>query len=116
MGTIYKKKWKDKKTGQVYEGHIWWIKYYRYGKAYIESTKIDKKTKAEILLKQREGEIAQGKVPGVYFDKVSFDDLAKDFITYYRNNNRDTLQKAERSVRYLGESFSGIRVTNISTE
>ena len=116
MGTIYKKRWKDKKTGQVYESHTLWIKYYRQGKAYRESTKTDKKTVAAMLLKQREGDISQGKVPGIYFDKVLFDDLAKDFPTDYRNNNRDTLQKAERSVRYLGESFGGVRVTNISTD
>jgi integrase len=116
MGMIYRKKGKDLKTGKTYEGKIWWIKYYRHGKAYRESTGTDKKTAAEILLKQREGEIAQGKVPGVYFDKVQFDDLAKDFLTDYRNNNRDTLQKAERSVKYLGESFSGVRVTDITTD
>lgn len=116
MGTIYRKKWNDKKTGQVYESHTWWIKYYRQGKAYRESTGTDKKTVAAMLLKQREGDISQGKVPGVYFDKVLFDDLTKDFLTDYPNNNRDTLQKAERSVRYLGESFGGVRVTNISTD
>lgn len=92
------------------------IKYYRHGKAYIESSRSDKKEVAKILLKQREGDIAEGKVPGIYFDKVMFEDLAKAFITDYQINQRDTLKKAERSVRHLARSFEGMRVTDITTE
>jgi integrase len=116
MGYIFKKKWTDEKAGREYEGKNWMIKYYRHGKAYIESSKSDKKKVAEMLLGQREGDISQGKVPGVHFDKVLFEDLAKAFILDYQNNKRDTLKKAERSVRYLAQSFDGMRVTNITTD
>jgi len=116
MGSIYRRKWKDKKTGEIKERPIWWIKYYRCGKSYRESTKSDKITIAERLLKKREGEIAEGKLPGVYFDKVRFDDLAEDFITDYRINGRDTLSKAERSVKYLKEFFGGMKATEITTD
>lgn len=116
MGCIYKKKWIDEKTSKVYESKIWTIKYYRHGKAYIESSKSDKKKVAEMLLRQREGDISQGKVPGVYFDKITFEDLAKAFILDYQNNQRDTLKKAERSVMHLGKSFEGVRVTEITTD
>ena len=71
MGSLYKR------------GDIFWIKYYRNGKPYRESSHTDMITKAERLLKKREGEIAEGKLPGIYFDKVRFDDLAKDFLTDY---------------------------------
>lgn len=47
---------------------------------------------------------------------MTFDALAKDFITDYRINNRDTLAKAERSVKYLKESFEGMRATDITTD
>lgn len=33
---------------------------------------------------QRDGEIAQGKVPGVHFDKVKYDELSTDLLTDYR--------------------------------
>ena len=69
MGSIYKRKHKGK------EGNTWWIKYYHNGKPIFESTHSDKKMVARELLKQREGDISQGKVPGVYFDKITFDDL-----------------------------------------
>jgi hypothetical protein len=48
MGSIYKR-------GQTY-----WLKYYRNGKPYYESTKSTKETDARKLLKKREGEISEG--------------------------------------------------------
>lgn len=63
------------------------IKYYKNGKVYRESTRTDKESEAKRLLKKREGEIAQGKIPGVYFDRVRFDELAENFLTDYKINN-----------------------------
>jgi integrase len=116
MGSIYKRKWKDKKSGEMIEGDTFWIKYYRHGKPYRESSKSTQITKAQKLLKKREGEISEGKLPGIHFEKVTFDDLAKDFLTDYRVNGNDTLSKAERSVKYLGESFEGRKAVDITTD
>lgn len=103
MGSIYKR------------GNVFWIKYYRNGKPYQESTRSYKDVDAKRLLKKREGEISEGKLPGIYFDRVRFDDLAKDFLTEYRVNQRKSLVRAERSVEHLKEVFEGVRVTNIIT-
>ncbi len=62
MGSIYKR------------GKVFWIQYYRNGKPYRESTKSKKESDAKRLLKKREGEISEGKLPGIYFDPVKFDD------------------------------------------
>ena len=114
-GSIYRPKWRDSKTGELAQGSIYWIKYFRHGKPYRESSKSDKITVAERLLKKRQGEISEGKLPGIYFDKVEFDELAKDFLTDYRVNGKDTLTKAERSVKYLKKEFGGMRATDITT-
>jgi integrase len=103
MGTIYKR-------GQTY-----WLKYYRNGKPYYESTRSTKETDAKRLLKNREGEISQGKLPGVYFDRVRFDELAEDFLTDYRVNQKRSLKKAKESVAHLKRHFEGYRVTQIDT-
>jgi len=116
MGSIYKRKWKDRKTREWMEGNTWWIKYYRNGKPYRESVKTSEITKAQKLLKKREGEIVEGKLPGIYFDKVTFDELAKDYITDYRINGRDTLAKAERCVKYLKEAFREVKAIEITTD
>jgi hypothetical protein len=103
--------------GYVYKrGNIYWLKYYRHGKPYRESSKSEKITKAQKLLKKREGEIAEGKLPGIYFDKVTFNQLAEDFLTDYRINGKDTLSKAERLVKYLKEFFGGMKATEITTD
>lgn len=116
MGSIYKRKWKDRITGEMVEGDVWWIKYYRNGKPYRESSKTSEITKAQKLLKKREGEIVEGKLPGIYFDKVTFEELSKDYITDYRINGRDTLAKAERCVKYLMEVFRGVKAIEITTD
>lgn len=104
MGCIYKR------------GNIWWIKYYRNGKPHLESSKSESETKAERLLKRREGEIARGELPGIYFEKVRFDELAKDFLTDYEINKRKTIDKARICVKDLEEFFGGNRIVDITTD
>jgi integrase len=114
-GSIFRPKWRDHRTGKLVEGSIYWIKYFRNGKPYRESSHSDKITKAEKLLKKRQGEISEGKLPGIYFDKVTFVELAEDFLTDYRINGKDTLTKAERSVEYLKEFFGGMKAVDVMT-
>jgi hypothetical protein len=83
--------------GMIYQrGKTFWIKYYRNGKPYRESTRSKKESDAKRLLKKREGEISDGKLPGIYFDRVRFDELAEDFLTDYRINRKKSLVRAER--------------------
>ena len=103
MGTIYKR------------GNTYWLKYYRNGKPYYESTKINKETDARQLLKEREGEISKGKLPGIYFERVKFDELAEDLLRDYRINQKKSLVRAERSTNHLKEYFEGFKVTQITT-
>ena len=98
--------------GHIYKrGHVYWIKYYRNGKPYRESSRCKKEVEAKRLLKKREGEISQGKLPGIYFDRVTFDELAEDFIRDYRINQKKSTKRATRSVAQLKKHFEGLRVT-----
>jgi len=104
MGAIYRR------------GRFWWIKYYRNGKGIYESTKVEKKTVAERILKQREGEIAEGKIPGHQFDKVAFEELADDLLNDYRVNGLRSLDKTARRVgAHLMPFFGNIRASHIAT-
>jgi integrase len=71
---------------------------------------------AKRVLKMREGEISQGKMPSICFEKVKFDELARDFITDYRTNKRKSLDRAELSVKHLTKLFGGMRVVDITKE
>ena len=102
--------------GMIYpRGNVLWIKYYRNGKPYRESTGGNKEADAKRLLKKREGEISEGKLPGVYFDRIKFDELAEDFLRDYRINQKKSLVRAERSVNHLKEHFEGWKVPRINT-
>ncbi len=103
MGSIFKR------------GSVYWIKYYRNGKPYRESTRSSKEVDAKRLLKLREGEISLGKLPGVRFERILFDDLSKDLVADYRINNKRSLSRAEGSVKHLAGFFEGSRVIDITT-
>lgn len=105
MGTIYRRK--DSKN--------YWIKYSKNGKPYYEATKSDKLSVAEKLLKLREGEIQQGKLPGIVFERVKFEDLIKDLLLDYRVNQKRSVARAERSARYLLEEFEGMKAVEVNT-
>ncbi len=102
--------------GMVFKrGNVWWIKYHVNGKPIRESSRSKKKMVAKRLLERREGETAQNKTPGIYFDRVTFEDLAEDFLRDYRINGKKTLAKANRSVRHLKRFFEGYNVPQITT-
>jgi integrase len=102
MGMIYKR------------GEVFWIKYYKNGKPYRESSKSTKETAAKRLLKLRGGEITQGKIPGFYFEKVRFEELAEDFVRDRRINNK-SVSDAQKRLNNLAPFFKDMRGTDITT-
>lgn len=103
MGTIYRR------------GKTLWIKYSRHGRPYHETTRGDIMTEARRLLKEREGEIAVGKMPGKDFEKVFFDELAESFLNDYVINGYKSLFRAKISVKHLARHFEGYRATEVTT-
>jgi len=102
--------------GHIYKrGNIYWIKYSKNGKPYYETTKSKKEADAKRLLRKREGEISEGKTPGIYFERVKFDELTDDFITDYRLNQKRSLKRAKQSIKHLKGYFEGYRVPYITS-
>ena len=103
--------------GMIYlRGMTYWIKYYRDGKPYRESSKSDKEGDAKRLLKLREGQIVKGEFMGLAVEKVRFGELAEDFINDYKINSRKSLSRASRSLKHLNEYFEGFRAIDITTD
>jgi len=103
MGTIYKR------------GNVFWVKYYQHGKPIFESSRSKKEADAKKLLQLREGEIVQGKVPGVVYDRVRFEDLAEMFLRDRRINGKGVLE-GERRLKHLEKFFFGVKVPNIDSD
>lgn len=103
MGMIYKR------------GKVYWIKYYRNGKPFYESSGSEKETDAKKLLKSREGAIVDGKFHGLKVERITFNELAEDLLNDYRINGRKSLKRAELSVSHLEKHLSGAKAVNITT-
>ncbi len=104
MGCIYKR------------GKTFWIKYYRNGKPYRESTCSKKESDAKRLLKLREGHIAEGKSPNLRAERILFEELAQDFVNDYKINGKKSIDRAELSVKHLKKCFERVRAGNITTD
>ena len=104
MGSIYKR------------GNIYWIKYYRTGKPHRESSESEKPNDAMNLLKLREGEIIQGRFPGLRVNKIKFEEVREDLVNDYKVNGKRSLARLERSLKHLDGFFSGCRIVGITTD
>jgi uncharacterized protein YhaN len=104
MGSLYRR------------GNLWWIKYYRKGVCYRESTGTDVKAVATQLLKLREGEICRGKLPTVEFERVSFDELAEDLLRDYRINGKKSIKRVKQAIAHLEQEFKGWKVPMITSQ
>ena len=103
MGTLYRR------------GNIWWIKYYRDGKPYRESTRTKKKTEAERLLKMREGSIVQGVFHGLQAERIKVNELLDDVILEYHLMERKSIVRVEKGIEYLKAFFGGLRACHLTT-
>src|SRR5689334_7153122 len=98
MGTIYKR------------ASTYWIKYYQNGQPFYESAGTTDKAEARKLLKQREGQVAEGRFSGLRVERIRFEELAEDLLNDYRINAKKTLDRTTRSIKHLQGVFGGMRV------
>jgi integrase len=104
------------RMGSVFQrGKVWWIKYYKDGKPYRESSRSRKKTEAERLLKMREGSIVQGAFHGLQVERIKVNELLDDVISEYRLMERKSLVRQEESVSHLKGFFGGIKACHVTT-
>ncbi len=96
---------------------VWWVKYYRNGKAYRESTHTTEKSKAQQFLRKRLAEITTGDFYGPRCEKILIDELAADLIRDYRINDRKSLPDVDARWRlHLKPFFGNFRAVDISSD
>lgn len=101
--------------GSIYQrGNIHWIQYYDGRRRIRESSHSTIEADARRLLNKRLGEVAEGKAPGFYYDRVRYDELVKDLKTDYRVNGRKSTERLEASIKHLDKAFKGYRVVEIT--
>jgi integrase len=104
------------KDGLRRRGTIWHIDTCIRGHRIRESCETDDRSQALSMLRQREAELDQRGPLALRTPKLTFTDLARDFIADYRVNGKRSVGKAEKSVAHLALYFGGYRAVNITTQ
>lgn len=89
-------------TGGIYlqkGSSIWWIKYYRNGRPYRESTGTSDKRKAIRVLSRRLAEVATGTFVDPATVQVRIAELADDVLRDYRINRKVSIDDIEARLR-----------------
>jgi integrase len=119
-------------TGSIFKqknSEVWWIKYYRNGKAIRESTGTTKRRTAEDILDERRADVCKGTFIEPADRKLTVDELYAALLDDYRNNERASLEGAEQRWQRQGRDgeptpepgrlkkhFSGIRALAVTTD
>jgi integrase len=103
--------------GQIRKrGGIWWIRYYRAGRRYEESSGSDKKGTAIDLLKIREGDGAHGLPVTPKMGRFRFEEATADVVADYKVNGKRSLEDVERRIdKHLVPYFGGRRMMALTT-
>jgi len=104
MGTVYRR------------GSTYWLKYYRSGRPYRESAHSDKITEAKRLLSLREGQVVEGRFPGLRAEKIRIEELAQDYVRDYEINGRTSIKDAKRYKQLFAGLFSSMRVVDFRSD
>jgi integrase len=109
MGIVYKRTYKDKKTGELKESAVYWAKYYRNGIPIRESTGTAVFSEARTFLNRREGDVAKGAPITPKMGRVKFREITEDIVKDYDVNGRRSARDLEARLRlhilpYFGEA------------
>jgi integrase len=97
-------------------GNIWWVKYYRNGRPYEESSRSSKEGDARRLLRLREGDIERGVPVTPKLGRLRFEEAAQDVINDYTTNHKRSLRVAQRRItKHLTPYLGGRRMASITT-
>ena len=103
--------------GRIYQrGRIWWVRYYRNGQEFNESSQSEKEAEAKKLLKKRMGEIVSGRFAGPKADRVTLDEIAQDLLTDYQIRGRKNHRQVKSKVNHLLAYFGKDRAKSVTTD
>src|SRR5215831_5033498 len=116
MGMLYRRKKKDKTTGEAIAFGPWWMKYYDHGKPIRQSTEQYEKREAQKVLTRAEVKVQEGQREGTRIHRTKFEDLIEDIERDYRLRGYKTWGRRQDCLKHLNPVFSGMRVKSITSE
>jgi integrase len=116
MGMLYRRKKRNPVTRELAEFGPWWMKYYRDGWPFYESTGTEDKTEARRKLKEREGQVASGLHYGPQTERTRFEDLVSGICQDYDLNERKSVRRLNDFITHLSVHFKHLRASAITTD
>jgi len=114
-GSLFREKYRDKRTGQVKTCQTWTMKLWVGGRRLKRSAGTTSRAVANKRLEAWKAAIRQGMyAPDA--DQTRFDDLVALLLDDYRANGRKSLDRVEDAIDHLKEIFTGSRAQAITTE
>jgi hypothetical protein len=96
-------------------GRIWWIRYYRNGRRYEESSGSEKKGAALDVLKIREGDGVRGVPVTPKIGQLRFEEAAEDLLNDYKMRGWRSHAHVQRRIDLaLKPWFGGRRMANVT--
>jgi len=104
--------------GSTYlRGQIWWIKYYRRGRAMRESSRSARESDAKKLLAIREGDIARGLFVSPRQARITVGEILEDVKADYAVNHKKSQADLESRCRlHLFPFFGSYRASSLTTD
>src|ERR1017187_2168629 len=107
-------------SGSIYKqkgSTAYWVKDYRNGRSFRESTKTPKLADAKQFLKTRLGGIATATFYGPVVERITVAELADDFLRDYRINERKSTDDAEaRWKLHLQPFFGHLKASEVTSD
>ena len=116
-GSIFHKRYTDKRTGVTKKTAMLYLKFYVGGKPVVEPTGTTKPTEAKKALRRRLGEIASGRYTPAEVEKTTVGQIKQMALDHYRANGRKSQDRFEDAVAHLTAFFPDhFRVRDISPD
>lgn len=114
---IWQPKYRDKKTGEVKESAVWWIRYRVRGEDIKVSTHTDDYSAAFALLQRKKLEVTQGVRQDRDSERVKVAGLLDILVADYQKRERATADDAAGRIEsHLRPSFGHFRAADLTTD
>lgn len=115
MGAMYRPKYKDRKTREIRESAVWWVRFRQHGQTVRQSTETTSERKARDFLREREGKVAL-KIPvnphGERLTLTEATDLIRNDYRANGHKSADTLElRLTHLLAHFGEETRLARLT-----
>jgi integrase len=112
-GRLFRRRHRNRKTGEWVESAIWWVQIYRGGKSIRVSSKTTSRPQADRFRKNMVKKYPAGcGVPA----RLKFKDLADLIVRDYTNNKRRSLARVKGAIRNLQNFFGGYLASEIDKQ